>query len=137
MQAAGGDVVLAFVLHHLPRGIRLRPGARHGKGQGKEDGITALQPILSRISAAFLFGECAGEFASSLQGKVPVTVVDTLDQAVPIAAQAAPADGAEEPVLLFSPAAASFDQFQNFEIRGEKFSELVTLLEGFCPTVGA
>ena len=106
-------------------------------GQGKEDGITALQPILSRISAAFLFGECAGEFASSLQGKVPVTVVDTLDQAVPIAAQAALADGAEEPVLLFSPAAASFDQFQNFEIRGEKFSELVTLLEGFCPTVGA
>jgi len=52
------------------------------------------------------------------------------------AAADAARDGASEPVVLLSPACASFDQFKNFEVRGEAFRAAVNALEGIRPIGG-
>ena len=59
-----------------------------------------------------------------------LAAVGTLDRAVEQAAEDAAASGLSEPVVLLSPACASFDQYPNFEVRGAKFSELVRALKG-------
>ena len=61
---------------------------------------------------------------------MPHLVAGTLDVAVTRAAADAAADPAEEPVVLLSPACASYDQFQNFERRGDAFRALVRQLNG-------
>ena len=53
---------------------------------------------------------------------VPYTVAGTLDAAVPLAAAAA--RRLDAPVVLLSPACASFDQFTGFEARGDRFAAL-------------
>ena len=58
---------------------------------------------------------------------------ETLDRAVALAARDAEASRLDEPVVLLSPACASFDQFPNFEIRGSTFRELVRKLDGVEP----
>jgi UDP-N-acetylmuramoylalanine--D-glutamate ligase len=91
-------------------------------GIGKEGGIADLATYFPRIDEAFLIGRDGDAFAATLRAHgVPCTVAGTLEAAVPPALAAARASG----VLLFSPAAASFDQFANFEARGERFAELV------------
>ena len=57
----------------------------------------------------------------------------TLDRAVAAAARDAEASGLKEPVVLLSPACASFDQYRNFEVRGDRFRELVLALPGITP----
>jgi len=57
-------------------------------------------------------------------------VAGTLDRAVALAARDAEASAVAEPVVLLSPACASFDQYRNFEVRGDKFRELVLALPG-------
>ena len=57
----------------------------------------------------------------------------TLDRAVEAAARDAEASGLKEPVVLLSPACASFDQYRNFEVRGDRFRELVLALPGIEP----
>ena len=57
----------------------------------------------------------------------------TLDRAVEAAARDAAASGLKEPVVLLSPACASFDQYRNFEVRGDRFRELVLALPGIEP----
>ncbi len=59
----------------------------------------------------------------------------TLDRAVANAARDAEASGLAEPVVLLSPACASFDQYRNFEVRGAAFRDLVTALPGVKPVV--
>ncbi len=59
----------------------------------------------------------------------------TLDNAVAAAARDADASGLAEPVVLLSPACASFDQYRNFEIRGNRFRELVQALPGVKPAI--
>ncbi len=61
---------------------------------------------------------------------MPYDIVGTLDRAVPRAARDAAASGLKEPVVLLSPACASFDQFPNFEVRGQAFTDLVLALPG-------
>src|SRR5439155_19497362 len=90
-------------------------------GKAKTGGITSLCGYFPRIRKAYLIGEAAGEFAGSLQGKVPFIVAGTLDRAVELAASDAAASDAKEPVVLLSPACASYDQYRNFEIRGSAF----------------
>jgi UDP-N-acetylmuramoylalanine--D-glutamate ligase len=98
-------------------------------GRPKAGGIEALKPHFSRILHAYLIGEATDIFAATLQGKVPFTRCGTLDKAVAAAAEAAGAgDAAGEAIVLFSPACASFDQFKNFEVRGEHFRDLVGAL---------
>jgi UDP-N-acetylmuramoylalanine--D-glutamate ligase len=94
-------------------------------GKPKTGGITSLAEFFPRIRKAYLIGEAAKEFAATLEGKAPYEISETLDVAIPNAARDAAAAGIAEPVVLLSPACASFDQYRNFEIRGARFRDLV------------
>ena len=94
-------------------------------GRPKEGGIDAIAPVFPRIVHAFLIGEAEDRFANTLEGRLPVTRCGTLDRAVTAALDAACRNGREGTVVLFSPACASFDQFHDFEQRGDKFRALV------------
>lgn len=102
-------------------------------GKPKTGGITSLAEFFPRIRKAYLIGEAAKEFAATLEGRVPYEVSETLDAAVPDASTDAGASGIAEPVVLLSPACASFDQYRNFEIRGNRFRDLVLALDGVKP----
>ncbi len=91
-----------------------------GGGVAKAGGIEALEPFFNRIEKAYLIGQDGAAFASYLQlHGVAADDVQTLERAVPAAFAAASCG-----VVLFSPAAASFDQFANFEARGARFAAL-------------
>jgi UDP-N-acetylmuramoylalanine--D-glutamate ligase len=94
-------------------------------GRPKEDGLSAALPWLSRVRCAFLIGEAEDAFARELNGKVPSVRCGTLAAAFAAAREAAAADMAHASVVLLSPACASFDQFRDFEARGDAFRELV------------
>ena len=104
-------------------------------GKAKTGGITSLEPYFPRIAKAYLIGAAAEEFAATLAGKVETVMAGTMDVAVAAAAQDAARDGAAEPVVLLSPACASYDQYSNFEKRGDHFRSLVQALEGAKPLV--
>ena len=97
-------------------------------GKPKEGGIESLKPLFPRIAHAYLIGEASAEFARTLKGQVAATECGTLDRAVAAAHAQAQADGRPGAVVLLSPACASFDQFANFEQRGEAFRQLVLKL---------
>jgi UDP-N-acetylmuramoylalanine--D-glutamate ligase len=97
-------------------------------GRPKADGIEPLRPLFSRIARAYLIGEAAEEFSRTLAGRVPFKLCGTLDAAFAAAARDAAASEAAEPVVLLSPACASYDQFANFEQRGEAFRGLARRL---------
>ncbi|GHD10965.1 UDP-N-acetylmuramoyl-L-alanine--D-glutamate ligase [Tianweitania populi] len=100
-------------------------------GLPKAGGIEALRPFFPRITKAYLIGEAAPAFAATLGETVPYEISGTLSSAVNHAARDAEADG--EAVVLLSPACASFDQFKNFELRGEAFRQAVQALAGIEP----
>jgi UDP-N-acetylmuramoylalanine--D-glutamate ligase len=102
-------------------------------GKPKTGGIESLAEYFPRIRKAYLIGQAAQEFATTLEGRVAYEISETLENAVPSAARDAAASGLPEPVVLLSPACASFDQFRNFELRGTRFGELVTALDGVTP----
>jgi UDP-N-acetylmuramoylalanine--D-glutamate ligase len=95
-----------------------------GRAKRDADGridLSALAPHLGNVARAYLIGEAAAEFAATLAGAVPVTMSGTIGQAVAdVLHTALPGD-----VVLFSPAAASFDQFSDYEARGRAFAALV------------
>jgi UDP-N-acetylmuramoylalanine--D-glutamate ligase len=99
-------------------------------GKPKTGGIGSLAGFFPRIRKAYLIGEAAAGFAQELEGRVPHVVAGTLDRAVELSARDAQASDVKEPVVLLSPACASFDQYRNFEVRGDKFRELVLALPG-------
>lgn len=89
-------------------------------GLGKDGGIAALAPHLGSVVKAYLIGHSARDFALQI-GDLPHEIAETMDRAVArAAAEAQPGD-----VVLLAPAAASFDQYPNFEKRGEHFAALV------------
>ena len=94
-------------------------------GKAKEGGIFPLVPYFERIAHAYLIGAASDAFAATLEGAVPYTRCETLEAAVPAAAAGAAASGAPEPVVLLSPACASYDQYRSFEQRGDHFRALV------------
>jgi len=94
-------------------------------GQPKDGGLDAVAPWLDRVRHAFLIGEAAEDFADNLEGRVPLTRSGTLDAAVAAARACAETEQAASPVVLLSPACASFDQFRDFEDRGDAFRALV------------
>src|SRR5581483_3917855 len=82
-------------------------------GRPKEGGLAGLEPFFPRIARAYLIGEAVEVFARQLGDAVPYTCCGTLDRAVEAAALDASASAAQEPVVLLSPACASYDQFLN------------------------
>ncbi|TCK23315.1 UDP-N-acetylmuramoylalanine--D-glutamate ligase [Ancylobacter aquaticus] len=116
-------------------------------GKPKEGGIAPLRPYFSRVRKAYLIGVAAQEFAATLGDDVPHEICGTLDVAVARAAEDAADDAAkatadaaatsklqaavtklQPAVVLLSPACASFDQYRNFEVRGDAFRALVNAL---------
>jgi len=101
-------------------------------GKPKTGGIESLREFFPRVRKAYLIGEAAQEFAATL-GSVPHELSGTLEAAVPDALRDAAASGLAAPVVLLSPACASFDQFPNFEKRGDRFRDLVLALGSVEP----
>ncbi|MGQ3070554.1 MAG: UDP-N-acetylmuramoyl-L-alanine--D-glutamate ligase [Ferrovibrionaceae bacterium] len=97
-------------------------------GRAKVGGIEQLKPHLSRVRRAFLIGEATEDFARTIGDAAPVTRCGTLAAAVPAAFAAARAEGIAGAVVMLSPACASFDQFSDFEARGDAFRHLVQAL---------
>jgi UDP-N-acetylmuramoylalanine--D-glutamate ligase len=99
-------------------------------GKPKTGGIESLAEFFPRIRKAYLIGEAAREFAATLDGKVPYEMNGVLSAAIDAAARDATTSDAKEPVVLLSPACASFDQYPNFEVRGDAFRDIVLGLPG-------
>jgi len=99
-------------------------------GRAKSGGIASLAGFFPRIRKAYLIGAAAEDFAATLRGSADHVILGTLDRAVAEAARDAEASGLDRPVVLLSPACASYDQFQNFEVRGTAFREMVRKLPG-------
>lgn len=89
-------------------------------GQGKEGGIESLRPHFPRVAKAYLIGESAGSFAETL-GDTPHEILGEMESAV----AAAMSEAEDGDTILLAPACASFDQFADFEERGEKFEQAV------------
>jgi len=94
-------------------------------GLAKAGGIEPLAPHFGRLRHTFLIGRATEEFAATLEGSVPFTRCGDLATAVAAASAQARHDGVPGAVVLLSPACASYDQFKNFEERGDIFRGLV------------
>ena len=104
-------------------------------GKAKEGGIAPLKPLFGRVARAYLIGEATPAFAATLtEAGVPFAACGTLDAATERAFADARSDAqrtGEVAVVLLSPACASYDQFPNFEVRGDHFRDLVrAMLDG-------
>ncbi len=99
-------------------------------GKPKAGGIEPLAAYFPRIAKAYLIGQATDEFALSLGTAVAFERCGTLDAAVAAAARDAVSSAGHEPVVLLSPACASYDQFKSFEHRGDVFRSLVASLPG-------
>jgi UDP-N-acetylmuramoylalanine--D-glutamate ligase len=93
-------------------------------GLPKSDDLDACEPFLDHVRAAYTIGEAGPMFAKLLREKVPVSECEMLFEAVNEAAERAkPGE-----VVLLSPACASFDQFRDYEARGDAFRAAVEAL---------
>ncbi|MCZ6604206.1 MAG: UDP-N-acetylmuramoyl-L-alanine--D-glutamate ligase [Alphaproteobacteria bacterium] len=99
-----------------------------GRAKDGDSGLARLADFGPRIRHAYLIGEARGRLQQSLGAGVPTSMCDSLDEAVTRAAS--DADGRAGAVVLLSPACASFDQFADFEARGEAFRQAVARLPG-------
>lgn len=94
-------------------------------GLAKSDDLDACRPGFGNVVHAYTIGTAAERFAELLKPDLPVTIANTLDEAVKLAATAAqPGD-----TVLLSPACASFDQYSDFEARGRAFAAAVGALK--------
>ncbi len=106
-------------------------------GLPKSGGISSLSSLFPRIAKAYLIGEAAAEFAATLGDTVPYEISGTLDKAVEHAASDAQKDENTGNVVMLSPACASFDQYKNFEVRGDAFVAHVAALDGVTMLIGS
>jgi UDP-N-acetylmuramoylalanine--D-glutamate ligase len=105
-------------------------------GKEKEGGIDELRPLFGAVAKAYLIGHATAAFAATLEDVMPFERCGTLDVAVAKAAADAAASGFAQPVVLLSPASASYDQYKSFEHRGRHFRDLAEALPGFTPIDG-
>tara|TARA_R110002167_G_scaffold15735_4_gene62541 strand:+ start:894 stop:2288 length:1395 start_codon:yes stop_codon:yes gene_type:complete len=106
-------------------------------GRAKTGGIDDLADLFPRVARAYLIGEAAADFARTLSGvrhQICGDMATAVAQAAADAAEVAETDGPQ--VVLLSPAAASFDQYPDFEARGEAFRAAVLAL-GATPAASA
>ncbi len=97
-------------------------------GKAKEGGIEPLRGLFPRVAKAYLIGAASEDFARTLGDDVAFERCGALEHALASAARDAAQSAAAEPVVLLSPACASYDQFANFEARGDCFRYLVAAL---------
>lgn len=103
-------------------------------GLSKEGGIDSLAPFFQRVRRAYLIGAASHAFAATLaRHGVDYVRCVTLERAVAEAAAYVRANPQEAGSVVFSPACASFDQFKDFEDRGNQFRTLVRALPAFVP----
>ena len=102
-------------------------------GRPKPGGFASLRPHLAGVRRAFLIGEAAPEIEADLGDDVPVERSGSLEVALAAATEAARRSGLEESVVLLAPACASYDQFANFEARGDTFRALARAAAGAAP----
>lgn len=93
-------------------------------GRAKGEAFTDLAPLMARVDKAYFIGEAAEQLGAALGGRVAFEITRTLEAAVERAARAAVASDGRDPVVLLSPACASFDQFASFAARGDAFRAL-------------
>ncbi len=98
-------------------------------GLPKTGGIDSLRDYFPKIAKAYLIGTATEEFAATLQAQAAFEACGTLDVAVARAYADALQSGKPDPVVLLSPACASFDQYPNFEVRGEAFRAAIKVLD--------
>ncbi|MGB1683588.1 MAG: UDP-N-acetylmuramoyl-L-alanine--D-glutamate ligase, partial [Candidatus Puniceispirillaceae bacterium] len=92
-------------------------------GLAKEDGLDAVMPHIRNVEKAYLIGSSAAAFAETLHGHCPATIYNNLHDATHAAFDDAKASTVGGTILL-APAAASFDQFDNFGARGDAFCQV-------------
>lgn len=95
-----------------------------GKPKGKS--FAALLPYLGNVKKAYLIGEATDYIAADIEGEIPFVKCASLSEAIGAARTDAPSGA----TVLLSPACAAFDQFRDFEARGDAFRKLVTDMEG-------
>lgn len=94
-------------------------------GQAKDGGLQAVMHDLSTVKGAFVYGQCAADFQTQLAGKpFPTQSFATLEQAFEAALATAEGESIDSATILLAPAAASWDQFTSFEVRGDAFRAL-------------
>jgi UDP-N-acetylmuramoylalanine--D-glutamate ligase len=93
-------------------------------GQAKSDNLDECAPHFGNVPKAYTIGEAGELFAGLLSPHMAVEACETLENATKRAAE----DSLPGETVLLSPACASFDQFRDFEARGDKFRELVGAL---------
>lgn len=102
-------------------------------GLPKEDGLGPCEKHLGNIAAAYTIGEAGPRFAEMLEPHIHVERAEMLNEAVKRAmARARPGE-----IILLSPACASFDQFRDYEARGEHFRKVVAALTGASEDIQA
>ncbi len=104
-------------------------------GIAKAGGIAPLRPLFPRVARAYLIGQAAQSFAETIGAAMPVEQCGTLENAVQAALRDAVAEARPGAVVLLSPACASFDQYPNFEVRGDAFVKAVSQLPGIEMTI--
>jgi UDP-N-acetylmuramoylalanine--D-glutamate ligase len=99
-------------------------------GRPKSDGIGKASNCLKNVLKIFLFGESSEFFSKqilALNKHIPVIYCETLENATKLAIHKSQNSELKHIIILLSPAAASFDQFKNFEERGDHFKKAVNL----------
>lgn len=101
-------------------------------GLAKAGGLAGLESFWPRVARAYLIGDAAPAFSAQLGEAVPHHISGTLEQAVALATRDASASGRAEPVVLLSPACASYDQFASYTARGDAFKAIVGAMPGIA-----
>jgi UDP-N-acetylmuramoylalanine--D-glutamate ligase len=105
-------------------------------GLAKAGGIEPLAPFFKNIRKAYLIGVSAPVLAQVLDGRVDFVIAESMGRAVQLAAQDAAESGLPSSAVVLSPACASFDQYKNFEVRGDDFVNIVSRLKGVTMNSG-